>query len=532
MATRLNIRGDISPIRAALARWGLRLRLNQTLRWLPIGLAGGLGAAALLALAARLWPILAQADVLRLSALAAGIGLLAAAAIVLLWRRTPLELAQQFDVLLGLKERLSTAVEIDEGGLPVESMALAEAQRADAVAALKQANARRALPLRIDWRDWAVAGIVAGLLALAIFLPNPQEEVLAEQVAVEAAIAEEIQQLEDLRDQALEDPALTDAERVEVVEELEELIETLSQDGLSQEEAMAALDATEQELRDLSEQFAAERQAALEEASAQLPSDVGEAIQEGDFAAAGEALQQMLEEGMTPEELADLADQLEAAAEALEESNPELAEALRDAAEAIRAGDIAAAQEALQEAAEQMAAAGEPTVAQVDEMADAAQAGEGAVAQAGEGSQPGEGGMGQAQPGQAGEGGEEGEGETAGGHSAGRGESDEAAEGGPAGTDVGTNEPGDGGEAPIDELYAPQRIGGEGGEDLDMPIDPETGLPVQEGQFTDNPTGAASVPYTQVWGDYAGAVNEALESGYVPLGMRGIIQQYFSRLAP
>ena len=75
-------------------------------------------------------------------------------------------------------------------------------------------------------------------------------------------------------------------------------------------------------------------------------------------------------------------------------------------------------------------------------------------------------------------------------------------------------------------------IGGEGGERVDLPTDPETGMPVQEGEFTDNPTGEASVPYSQVWADYEGSVNEALESGYVPLGMRSLIQYYFSRLDP
>ena len=40
------------------------------------------------------------------------------------------------------------------------------------------------------------------------------------------------------------------------------------------------------------------------------------------------------------------------------------------------------------------------------------------------------------------------------------------------------------------------------------------------------------MPYNQVYSDYEGAVNEALESGYVPLGLRDVIRQYFSRLEP
>ena len=95
------------------------------------------------------------------------------------------------------------------------------------------------------------------------------------------------------------------------------------------------------------------------------------------------------------------------------------------------------------------------------------------------------------------------------------------------------NAPGDGGETSFEEIYSPQRIGGEGGEQVDVPGDPGAGLPTgREGEMAQNPTGSSSVPYNQVYGDYAGAVNEAMDSGYVPLGLRGLIRTYFSNLDP
>ena len=95
------------------------------------------------------------------------------------------------------------------------------------------------------------------------------------------------------------------------------------------------------------------------------------------------------------------------------------------------------------------------------------------------------------------------------------------------------NGPGDGGESSFADIYSPQRIGGEGGDQVDIPGNPGAGLPTgNEGNFAENPQGESTVPYGDVYGDYAGAVNEALDNGYVPLGLRGLIQQYFTRLDP
>ncbi|MCZ7544429.1 MAG: hypothetical protein M5R40_13275 [Anaerolineae bacterium] len=40
------------------------------------------------------------------------------------------------------------------------------------------------------------------------------------------------------------------------------------------------------------------------------------------------------------------------------------------------------------------------------------------------------------------------------------------------------------------------------------------------------------MPYSEVFGDYANAVDEAMESGRIPLGLRGVIREYFSSLEP
>jgi len=55
-------------------------------------------------------------------------------------------------------------------------------------------------------------------------------------------------------------------------------------------------------------------------------------------------------------------------------------------------------------------------------------------------------------------------------------------------------------------------------------------VPVTEGEFSQNPTGQTTVPYDQVYQDYSDAANRALESDYIPLGLRDVVRDYFSAL--
>jgi hypothetical protein len=221
---------------------------------------------------------------------------------------------------------------------------------------------------------------------------------------------------------------------------------------------------------------------------------------------------------------------------------------LGEAAEALRSGDSEAAEGALSEAAEALGEGaegaqgteagqegeGQEAAQQIDGYADQLEEGQDAVGTAGTGQGEGDqGGMAQAQPGSGTQGNSTEQGQSGAGGGAGRGEGSGEGQGGPE-TQMGTdNAPGDGGITEYDEVYDPQRIGGEGGPQVDVPGDPGAGAPTgAEGDFVENPDGDATVPYNEVYGDYEGAVNEALDSGYVPLGLRDIIRGYFTRLNP
>ena len=56
--------------------------------------------------------------------------------------------------------------------------------------------------------------------------------------------------------------------------------------------------------------------------------------------------------------------------------------------------------------------------------------------------------------------------------------------------------------------------------------------PFAEGDFDDNPAGESRVSYDTIFSEYESAANRALESDYVPLGLRDVVRDYFTSLEP
>jgi len=547
--TALNIR----RLNQKLSAWDRWLRLAQSVRWLPRGLIIGLTISLGLAIAARFYPLYVKNQLLLFSAGLAVIGVALCLIVVWAWRRPMLKKARRFDRVFGLKERLATAVEIAEGILYVESDELARSQFDETMLVSSQVHTPEYLPIRTDWREWLVVAILIAGIAAAVFIPNPQETVLQQQAEIEQAITEELETLEQIKRQVETDATLTVEEQQQILEVLDDTIETLEMNNISQEEAVAALEDAARQLDDLSQEFAEARQQALQEASQSFegsPAEqAAEALAQGNALEAAEALSDIDVDSLSAEEQQSLAEALEQAAEQLEESDPELAETLQEAADALRSGNTAAAQAALDQAAEDIAeGATGGNVQQVDEFGDSLEQGGEQVGQAGQrgqrtpgegggdGTQPGQGGIQQVQPvpgSGVGEGANPLEGEGPGSGGAGRGEPDGVAQGGPEQQMDTDNGPGDGGITDFEQIYSPQRIGGEGGPEVDVPGDPGAGVPTgAEGDFAENPSGESTVPYDEVFSDYEGSANEALESGYVPLGLRDVVRDYFGRLDP
>ncbi len=358
----------MTNLKIYLRRWGLRLRLAGSLTWGPWGAVAGLGAGLVLAVAARLWPLLMARWLAGLAGLLALVGVAVGLAVVWLRPRPLASSARTFDRRFGLAERLTTAVEVSTGRLRA-TPAMAGAQLVDTLDAAARVDSGMMLPLRASRRALLASGVLTAALVLSLWLPNPQEDVLLQRAAVRAAIEEQIEELEATREEVAEAEGLTEAEREMLLQALEEAIAALNADGgrAMPEEAVAALSEAERALAELQDPGAAAVQAGLERAAeemtdSELTRDIAEALTSGDYQAAAQALAAYSGtegEQLTREEELELARELAEAAAALAESDPDLAEQLAQAAEAIERDNIAEAREAIREAARHVGAAGE-----------------------------------------------------------------------------------------------------------------------------------------------------------------------------
>ncbi len=581
------IRETVQQLLHLLTRWDRRLRLQQSLVWVPRGAMAGLGLGIGLAVASRLYPWLLPEELLRMTVIAVMMGVLLVLVAIWLGRRDALTMARHFDRAFGLKERVSTALELAAGRARSPNAEITARQLEDTLQRAVRIQARAYLPLRLVPRDLGILLALAAVLALLLLLENPQNTVLAEQQALQAAIQDQTSRLEDLREEILNNPALDDATRRDMLEALDEAIETLSQEELSREEAVATLSRLGQEMSEIAQRpLEAAQQQALERAAERLSEQAGEvaeAMQSGDLEEAAGALDRLSTQvgEMTEAQQQDLAQALQSAAEALAETNPELAQSLQEAAEALEEGDSQGAREALEQAAGQLSEqAGEVARSPNDAGQQlAAQAGQQVqqsiqqIAQSGTGSTStgqiagnpqgdtaaplGESGQGGAQN-QMGQAGQSGEGDQSqqsaegfgGGNEGGEGGTEPVAgaaggagdapgpavEGGFAATgeqiSQGNNPDGEG-LTEYEPVYAPQRIGEGEGAEMQIAGSGEPGdVVTQEGNLAEGPEGESLVGYDEVFSDYANAANQALEQEYIPLNLRDVVHDYFSSLEP
>jgi len=505
-----------------LRRWGLWLRLRDSLAWSAWGLVAGLALALALALTARVWPLLTRGPLLLITAALALSATLGGMIAAWLRPRSRHRLARTLDLRLALAERLTTALEIGSGQLRA-APAMATAQRAETLNAVARVDVRAALPLQVPRRTLLAALILTAGLAASLLLPNPQEDALHQRAAFREALQEQVEQLEAARTEIEQAEGLTPEERAALLEALEEAIAALQENNITPEEAVAVLADTERALAQLQDPGAATVRAGLERAAAEmgdsaLTQEIADLLAQGDYAAAAAALASFAGEkgqALTREEELELAEQLAQAAQALADSNPELAEQLAQAAQAIQQGNIAQARQAIRQAAGQLAGAGQRVERQqaVEGALNALQEGREQVAQAG--GQPAAGGQ-LAGPGQ--QGGQS-QGQS-GGQQAGPGQQINPGHSEDSGTG-----------APYDSVYVPGRLGGEGSE-IDIGRTGDDGLPVGDSPIPTPLDGQALVPYRDVYADYAGQAHAALESSYIPLGMRQYVRDYFSSLEP
>ena len=560
--------------------WDSRLRWQHSLSWLPRSLLPGLWIGIVLGLVFRSRPGLTSSQIVPITGGALLLGVVAMLVIVRLWPRSPLDSARRFDLDFGLKERVSTALELSEGRI-LSNDELTAYQIDDA---RQQASAIRPdaeIPLLFSKREWVTVGLTAAILLILLLLPTTWTEDNSQRAAQQATIEEAVEDLKDLTETVANDTALDDPEREELLETLETSIETLQEEDISAEEAFAVLSEVETKLQAQAERLEQSLQAqqeALRDAFEALSEvqEVGQTLEgTGENATFEESLESLAQDldGLTPAQREELAAALEQAASALEQTNPEAADALRDAAEALRNGDLEGAQQSLEQAqqslqqsqqdqtqqqntAEQLQSGSQQAQESSQELSQQSQQGE---QQQGEGEEGQESSQQAQQPGQSQS--EQGDGQPVPGSQSqpgqsvpqdGEGDGDQPGDTQRARSDAGDseaspdvdtsgrasageinadNDPDGTGERDFAPIFVPRRLGGQSEETLALEPD-GSDLPVVEGNFTENPEGDVTIPYNQVFSQYQDSVNRALDSGYVPLGLRDVVRDYFTSLDP
>lgn len=584
-------------LESLLDTWEARWRFKTMLLYLPrvLLLAFSLGILAI--------PVLLLLRLLTMNAIVTLLLLLASGSLItigLIWSfygNKGIEAARKFDNLFGLQERLATAFELLDGRIKTVDE-LADLQISDTLHNAQSIEATKMI--RLEWRKWEWAGAITLGFVLTVFLTLILATGLLGQgrgAATDEAIAAAASTAQDVTELVATDDSLSPDERQSLLDSAEMTLSELQNPDTTAEDAFAAMSDLE---ADLSAQADSLREDIA--ASENAMNSASESLSSPENADANQLGQQLSDisnslNNMSDAERAEMAQNLEEAADALEEENPELAQNLDAAAEALRNGDT-------QEAAESLVSASQTAnsaAAQNAENADTAEALDNAASQAqqaaqdiatsefnenaqpegeidpnstieeqlgmespdiasmpgedgggGSGDEPSEGAQGDlvesddpnARPadtegnsemqGEQQEGSGRGETSNAGsGAGDGEGPKTDEVQGGSSQNEVsGDNDPSGEGESVYDEVYAPIQESSTS-EDNSVILESSEGeQPAIEGEFQENPTGESSVPYNQVFANYADAANRALENAYVPLGLRDVVRDYFTSIEP
>lgn len=518
-----------------LTTWQRWSRIVQAANWGLRGLLIG-GSISTLALSYFLLQNqLIRSEFLSWLLVGGGLGTFSAILIALLRPISIHKTARNFDLVFGLKERTSTAIELQQNNYPA-TLAWQEEQLKDAVLTIENTNPKSNLPWKYHWGEIVGVALLSITVSLMWFYGESHFEQAEQAKQQEQIIEEQIEEIEAVIEEIVQLEQLTDEEKATLLEPLEESIEALHEaDTL--EEAVSIMHDAESALESLSkpgEKLIEDLKNVGDQLSEQTDSpleDFGNNLSQGELQKASDALEDMELSEMSDDDRQELANQFSKMAEALAESNPALAKQFQQAAEALQSGDMESAQEALQalsQALEQEMDSMEFSQAASDasELLSQSQL-QAALQAAGAGGQNGD-----AQPGI----GQSFSGNGNSNSGAGRGEFTEEATGG---KEVGlqpidqNNGPGDGGETGYDSIYAPEHLGGDDNNYSSQPgseAPGETKIGETNSDFEDE--NSSSVPYTDVYNDYEAEVQSALESGYIPPALRPLVREYFDALAP
>jgi len=504
-----------------------RLRLTNAVKGWGWGMVAGLSTLCAVAVTSRSVPFWTSVEVRRYALWFLIGGSLFGALLGTLWPVPMIKRLRLFDLRLALADRLTTAWELEQGRITAP-LQLTQLQLEEAVHKAREADIKLAFPTRPARHSILSAFALTLLLIPALFLPNPQDAVLAERAAEAQFVSQAVEKLTSSWNALSKHADLTPDERAATLVVLEKAIAVLENRQNNLGDKQAALIEAEYQLAQMrtSEDVTIAQQIAgippLSDDSA-LPDNsvvqrISEALSRGDLGAAATYLSNLAQaefrQQLTQSEVQALADMMSQLAAALREQQPEAASALDAATQAIAEGNSSTAREGMRNAGEALS-----DLAQAQAFDSALQQAQAGLQQAQQSLRQAAGqvldsGMGQprsskpvsgAGAGQSGSSNEDGAGEGTGSGADGDGE-----HAGSASTSVDTE---------IERLTA---IGGE----VTLPRTSTEGAPLP----VPGSPNESRVPYQEVYAEYADAAEAALSRRTYPPLLRDYIRDYFSSL--
>ena len=488
--------------------------------------------AAAVLLAARVMPLESRA---MLAAIGLPIALLLGALTWLVRRPAPAVLMALADLRLGLKERLSTAWERRGEHGPMDG-----ALQGDALRRAAGARLAGAFPVRLNRGEASLIAILAIFsLALAL-LPNPMDQVLAQRRADQASQARAARAVANAEKKVASSskPSPKDAQVARILQDAQAKINEAG----SPRQALESITPAEQQLQKLSDPGTpALNSSAQNLANALSSTSAGRNAAQGIASSPAQGAQALRNLGsqlqnLTPQQRQELAQALAKAAQQSQDSK--MQSSLNAASSALQRGDVAAAQQALNDTASQLdslqqqqntdqavasainglEAARQELATQADRDASGqgGQASASAAASGSGGGNPAASGSGQGSGNGSGNGNGNGNGNGS-GTGTGTGSGNGSGSGGTGGQGSHGSGTGSGsGASSTERLYVPgQPVPGQSQNDP-TPLGPGQDVPL--------------TPYGQVINGYQQAAQDATDQSLIPGSERDLVRQYFSQL--
>lgn len=507
-------------------------RLNTSLRWYDVvqtagwTIAGTLVIGLCAALLSRVTPLWNRITILRMLGISVVLNTVLSVIIGWVWPRPIEKQLRRLDLGLNLADRLTTAWELTSGNIKT-SPQMARHLYHETLTWVRAVDANtvfKPYPARAIVIIIAITGL---LLMPALWLPNPQEAILAQRKIEEEATAEAIAQLEQTKQMLNENTALTEDQQEQLQALLNEALAGLGDPAMSLEQKQQLLLDTHAALMALQQPEATQQVQQLSEAAplstAAIVAPLSKALQTGDLELAAAYLRGLVDDQgipLTQEETLALADAFNAIADNLQSTNPELAEQFRQIAQETYTGDATGGKKAVEEAAnmlEGIAEANAPNQAMAhaqsqlqNAQSQLGQATTGRSATAGEHTTQQQGNAQTGSQGNDGHGTQPGTGQSGNGGGAGQSASQHS-------EDSGSSAPYGAGES--------NRLT-ERGSEITIPRPEQEGQPVPKiGERNQS-----RIAYQEVYGTYLDAAEADLSRSSYPPVLRQYVQEYFSGL--